>query len=100
MMLRVDAESMGGKFQDCQGKKGLRVMLWSVYALVMPRTERKPLFKRSGEMSEEEREHLTRIGKRGGKSKSDKKLRAIKKNLRKAMAKRFPNSPKWRMPSS
>ena len=61
---------------------------------------KKPLFKRSGKISKEEREHLIKIGRMGGKSRSEAKLQATKKNLKKAMAKRFPKSPKWRLPSS
>lgn len=57
---------------------------------------KKPLFKRTGAVSAEEREHLARIGAVGGKSKSINKLAAVKKNLKKAMAKRFPNSAKWK----
>lgn len=61
----------------------------------MAKKGRKPLFKRIGKISEEEREHLTRIGAVGGKSKSEAKKKAVKANLKKAMAKRFPRSPKW-----
>lgn len=41
------------------------------------------------------KEHLTRISRKGGSSKSPRKLAAANENLRRAMAKRFPHDPRW-----
>ena len=43
----------------------------------------------------ERKERMKAIGTVGGKSRSRKKLKAVNKNLQRAMAARFPNHPKW-----
>lgn len=42
-------------------------------------------------------DHFEAIGRKGGQSRSERKAEAGRKNIRKALAARFPHNPKFRL---
>lgn len=66
----------------------------------MPKTKKAARKPSQPWVTEAYREHMAEIGRSGGQSRSQRKNKASKKNLKKAMAAKFPNSAKHQLPNS
>lgn len=48
------------------------------------------------DFDERMRERMSNLGREGGRQKSQAKAESARRNVRKALAKRYPHDPRWR----